>query len=254
MSNSHAPDGAAVVVGATGSLGGTAVRAFLGRGLDVIGVARSAEKLQQLAAEHDRFTACPADIADDRSIGQISDAVTGPVKVAFMGAGLPVRGSVETSAPGDYALAMNVKVGGLVRLLRGVGDRLGAGGRIIVLSGYHGIEPRPHETMPGVINAALHNFVRQLGDLYGPRGITIHAISPGPVDTPRLRSIAARAAEERGVDMETQMATYTAEASSGAFVTLEQIGWVIDSLLDDEAVALHGSVLSLDGGRLRSIR
>jgi NAD(P)-dependent dehydrogenase (short-subunit alcohol dehydrogenase family) len=243
----------AVVVGATGALGGTAVRKLLDRGYAVVGIARDAEKLGELAASHQNFTACPADIADDAAIDTIAQAVRGPVRMVFMGAGLPVRGSVETSAPGDYAVAINVKIGGLVRLLRGADAGLIPGSRIVALSGYHAVEPRPHETMPGVINAALHNFIRQLSDLYGPRGITVHAIAPGPIDTPRLRSIAARAAQERGVDLETQLKTYTSEASSGELITLEQIGWVVGLLLDPEAKAMHGSVLALDGGRLRSI-
>ena len=245
--------GQAVVVGATGSLGGTAVRTLLDRGLNVVGVARDAAKLEAIAAEHERFTACPADIADDSAIDRIKAAVTGPVRFVLMGAGLPVRGSVETCAPGDYAIAINVKIGGLVRLLRGVGENLGPGSRIVALTGYHAVEPRPHETMPGVINAGLHNLIRQLSDLYGPRGVTVHAIAPGQIDTPRTRRIAAAAAEERGVDLETQLQTYTEEASTGEFITLDQIAWAVGLLLDEQATALHGSVLSLDGGRMRSI-
>jgi NADP-dependent 3-hydroxy acid dehydrogenase YdfG len=54
----------AVVVGATGALGGTAVRAMLARGLRVVGVARDGDALQALAAEHKRLIPCRADIAE----------------------------------------------------------------------------------------------------------------------------------------------------------------------------------------------
>jgi NAD(P)-dependent dehydrogenase (short-subunit alcohol dehydrogenase family) len=244
----------AVVVGATGALGGAAVKAMLARGLRVIGVARNSNALEALAAEHDRFIPCPTDISEDSAIDLIAAAVDGPLRMVFMGAGLPVRGSAETAAPGDFAIAINVKVGGLTRLLRATAPHLQAGARIVALTGYHAVEPRPHEAMPGAINAAMHNFIRQLSDLWGPRGVTVHAICPGPVDTPRLRRIATAAAAERGVDLETQLATYTQESSLGKLIELNQIAWAVGLLLDPEADALHGSILSLDGGRLRSVR
>ncbi|MFE4755005.1 SDR family NAD(P)-dependent oxidoreductase [Streptomyces mirabilis] len=243
----------AVVVGVTGTLGGAAARKLMSRGIRVIGVARDAERLDALAAEHKLLTPCPADIADDSAIDTIAAAVDGPLRMIFMGAGLPVRGSAETAAPGDFATAINVKIGGLVRLLRATGPQLGAGSRIVVLSGYHATEPRPHEAMPGVINAALHNFVRQLSDLWGPREVTVHAISPGAIDSPRIRRIAETAAAERGVDLATQLESYTAEASLKKFVSVDAIAWAVGLLLDPEADALHGSVLAMDGGRLRSI-
>lgn len=243
----------AVVVGATGALGGTAARRLLDKGLRVVGVSRNEQALAALAAEHQGFTACPADISEDSAIDTIQAAVDGPVRMLFMGAGLPVRGSAETAKPGDFAIAINVKIGGLVRLLRATQHRLGTGSRIVVLSGYHATEPRPHETMPGVINAGLHNFVRQLSDLWGPRGVTVHAISPGAIDTPRLRRIASTAAAERGISVPEQLQSYTAESSIGRLIRLEEIAWIVGLLLDPEADALHGGVLALDGGRLRSI-
>jgi NAD(P)-dependent dehydrogenase (short-subunit alcohol dehydrogenase family) len=246
-------DACAVVVGATGTLGGAIARKLIGRGLPVVAVGRDREKLDALAAESSLFRPCRADIADDASIETIKSALPGPVKMAVMSAGLPVRGSALTIEPGDLSRGANIKVDGLVRLLRAIDTGLGRGSRVAVLTGFLAIEPTPHEAAPGAINAAVHNLVRQMAELLGPRGTTVHAICPGPVDTERLRSIAKRISDERGITPEEAMAEYKAASSLGELISVDQVAWAANLLLDDEASCLHGSTLAITGGRLKAI-
>lgn len=243
----------AVVVGAAGSLAGAVAQRLLARGIEVIGVGRDEAKLAALADADPLFRACPADIADDASIDTIRAAITAPVRMAFMGAGLPVRGSADTIEPGMVAVGMNVKVGGMLRLVRATRDSFAPGARIVALSGYLGEEPNGDELGPGVVNAALANLMRQLAHLYGPKGVTVHTIQPGPVDTPRLRNIAKVRADERGKTVEEFLAEYVSESSLGRLVEIDQIVWMAEQLLAPEADALHGSVLAADGGRRRGI-
>jgi NAD(P)-dependent dehydrogenase (short-subunit alcohol dehydrogenase family) len=244
--------GCAVIVGGGGTLGGAVARKVLARGIPVVAVGRDAEKFAELAKD-DAVTPCVADIADDSSIETIAAAIEGPVRMAFMGAGLPVRGSAKTIEPGAVAVGMNVKIGGMLRLLRAVDSNLGAGSRIVALSGYLGAEPNGDELGPGVVNAALHNLMRQLSYIYGGRGVTVHTVSPGPVDSERLRRIAATKAEEKGISAEEFLDAFKAESPLGSLIEVDQVAWGVDLLLDDEAVALHGSTLALDGGRRREI-
>jgi NAD(P)-dependent dehydrogenase (short-subunit alcohol dehydrogenase family) len=250
MSNT---DECAVVVGATGTLGGAIARKLIARGLPVVAVGRNREKLDRLAEESAQFIPCQADIADDGSIDAIRAAVPGPVKMAVMSAGLPVRGSALTIETGGLAAAANIKVDGLVRFLRAIDDRLGTGSRLVVLTGFLAAEPTPHEAAPGAINAAVHNLVRQIAELLGPRGTTVHAISPGAVDTQRLRNIGQRIADERGITLDDVMDEYRRGSSLNSLITVDQVAWAAGLLLDDEASALHGSTLAITGGRLKSI-
>src|SRR5258705_294888 len=98
----------------------------------------------------------PAPASSRRSSSSRSSA--GPIARAFRGAGPPVRGSADTIEPGAGATAMNVKVGGMLRLLRATGPHLTRGSRIVALSGYLGAEPNGDELGPGVVNAALQNL------------------------------------------------------------------------------------------------
>jgi NAD(P)-dependent dehydrogenase (short-subunit alcohol dehydrogenase family) len=238
----------AVVVGATGALGGAICRRLRAAGLRVLAVARDGAALEALAARDPGVVACPADIAADASVAPIRRAAAGPVRMVVQAAGLPPAGPVTTVAPGALAAAVSLKVGGLLRLVRAVDQRLAAGSRIVALGGHFGAEPSPQASAAGVTNAALANLVRQLAHAYGPRGVTVHLLAPGPVDTERLRRLAASAAADRGVPVDTVLAEHRQASPLGRLVTAEQVAWAAALLLDPEADALHGSTLALDNG------
>lgn len=246
----------AVVVGATGAIGQAVVERLTRRGLPVLAVARGKADLDELASAHDLVTPCPADIGSNAAIAAISSALTGlggSVRMAVFAAGLPVRGSADTIDPDALAVGSNIKVGGLLRLLHAVRDRLVPGSRFVTFAGSLGLEPRAHEAGPGAVNAAVFNLMRQISLLYGPRGVTTHTLSPGPADTPRLRRIVAAVAAERGATEEEVWQEYVAQNSLGRLPTTGELAWAVELLLDPEADLLHGSVLYLDAGGHRGI-
>ena len=232
----------AVVVGATGAVGSVLVRRLADRGLQVVAVARSADGLSDVASASAGVVPCPADIADNSSIDAIRDAITNPVRMAVFAAGLPVRGSVESLDPDMLAVGANVKMGGVARLLHAVRDHFAPAARFVAFAGTLGLEPGAHEAGPGAINAGLINLMKQISLIYGPRGVTVHTVAPGPADTPRLRRIAEAVAEERGEAFDDVWAEYAARNSLGRLPTVEEIAWSVEMLLSPEAEIMHGTI------------
>lgn len=245
--------GTAVVVGATGALGGAIAERLRAIGLTVVGVSRGGP------GGPGGVGGCRADIASDEALPAIARAVegtSGPVRMVVQAAGLPASGPVTTVAPDALGAAVALKVGGLLRLVRAVDavdGALVAGSRIVALGGHYGVEPSPHTSGAGVTNAALANLVRQLADAYGPRGITAHLVAPGPADTERLRRLSAAQAGARGVGVETVLAERRAESPLGRLVTPAEVAWAVATLLAPEADALTGSTLALDVGARRGV-
>lgn len=237
-----------VVVGATGAMGSAITERLVTRGRRVIAVARSNSELDKLSVAHDLVTPCVADIGSDDAVDSISRCLDGPVELAVFAAGLPVRGSVDSIEPSALSTAANIKVAGPVRLLHAVRDGLGEGSRFVAIAGSLGVEPGPLDAGPGTANAALLNLMRQIGKLYGPKGVTAHTIAPGPVDTPRLRALVETQARESGRPYDEVWGDYVAKTSSGRLPTLDQIAWLVEILLAPEAAVLHGAVLAADGG------
>ncbi|HTK61915.1 MAG TPA: SDR family oxidoreductase [Pseudonocardia sp.] len=247
--------GVAVVVGATGAVGGAIARRLRTEDLTVVAVARDADALAKLVADDPGVIACPADIGTDAAQTAIADAVRdlGPVRMVVQATGLPATGPLATVDPDALGTVVALKLGGLLRLVRAVDGQLEPGSRIVAIGGHFGSEPSPQTCGAGVTNAALANIVRQLADVYGPRGVTVHLVAPGPLDTERLRNICAATAESRGVSPETVLEEYRAHSPMHRLTTTDEVAWQVIQLLAPEAASLHGATLAMDSGARRGL-
>lgn len=242
----------AVVAGATGALGSAVVERFVDRGLTVVAIARRIDDLDRYEGD-DHVIALSGDLADDGLTEALRAKVHGPVRAVVQAAGLPSSGDIDAITGAEIAAGFDTKIGGLLRLVRGVSDHFVEGSRIIVLGGHYGYEPSPAAPLAGMVNAALNNLVRSLSDRWGPQGVTVHVVAPGPVDSPRMTAIAERIAERRGgeVSADEVLEGYRRGSPLGRLTTVAEVAWAVDLLLDPEASALLGSTLSLDAGRRR---
>jgi NAD(P)-dependent dehydrogenase (short-subunit alcohol dehydrogenase family) len=243
----------AVVVGATDAMGQVIVRRLASEGLRVVAVARSREAVESLAATVPGLVPCVADIASDTSIDAIGAAVDGPVRLLVHGPGVATAGGVLTAPTAAVVDAVNIKVGGMLRLVRAVDARLSRGSRLVAIGGHYGFEPTAYAATAGVANAALSNLMRQLSWAYGERGITAHLIAPGPADTDRLRRVATARGERDGLSTDAVLDQMRQESAIGAFTSVEQIAWAVSTLLAPEADALAGGTLFMDAGRRRGL-
>jgi len=241
------------VVGATGEVGAAIVARLRKAAVPVVAVARNRERLEQLSATDDGITACPADIGDDSSGAAIAAAVSGPVRMVVQSAAEPASPPLATIDPDTLGRSVSLKLGGLLRLIRAVEDRFVEGSRIVAIGGNFGSEPTPETCAAGVTNAALANLIRQLSDVYGPRGVTVHMIAPGVLETDRLRRFAGEEAQTRGVSIDTVLDEYRSHSPLGRLTTVDQVGWAVTQLLAPEADALHGATLALDCGARRGL-
>jgi NAD(P)-dependent dehydrogenase (short-subunit alcohol dehydrogenase family) len=186
-----------VVVGATGAVGRAVTARLVAGGRRVLAVARDRSALDLLAAGHGEHLVdvCAADLGTDDAVALLARAIEqrgDPVSLALFAAGLPVTGSVDVIEPGGLALAAGLKAAGTARLLRAVHAGLVPGSRIVAVAGSLGFEPGPRDAAPGTANAALVNLMRQVAQLYGPRGVVVHTLAPGPLETPRLHAVLRR--------------------------------------------------------------
>ncbi|MCB1755844.1 MAG: SDR family oxidoreductase [Gammaproteobacteria bacterium] len=223
------------------------------QGLGVVAVARTSATLEKLAQRIDGLIPCTADLSDDVAIETIAAVLDRPVRMVVHGPGVAVAGGISNAPIGALIDAVNIKVGGLLRLVRAADARLSKGSRLVAIGGHYGLEPTAYAAAAGIANASLPNAVRQLSQAYGPRGITAHLIAPGPADTERLRKVAKTRAEQRGLSLDAVLQEMQAESSLGAFTTPEQVAWAVSLLLAPEADAMTGSTLMLDAGRRRGL-
>ena len=243
----------AIVVGSTGAMGRLITQRLSDAGLQVVAVARSADALKSLATQIPGIRVCPADISDDSAIEAIHAQLDAPVRMLVQGAGVATAGGVLDVPTAAITDAVNIKVGGMLRLVRAADARLVRGSRLVAIGGHYGFEPSAYAATAGVANAALANLIRQMSWAYGERGITTHLVAPGPADTERLRRVATARGAKDGLSPDQVLDQMRGESAIGVFTTVEQIAWGITVLLAPEADALAGSTLFMDAGRRKGL-
>lgn len=246
----------AVVVGATGEMGQVITRRLAKAGLKVVAVARSEKSLSTLVASVDKneeIVPCVCDIATDESTAIIANMIDAPVRMVVHGPGVPTAGGVLEAPTSAMTDAINIKVSGMLRLVRAVDNHLVQGSRLIAIGGHYGFEPTAYAATAGIANAALVNLMRQYSWAYGDKGITAHLIAPGPADTERLARVAQVKADRDGITVEQVFDELRNDSAINAFTTVEQIAWSVEMLLAPEADALAGSTLFMDAGRRKGL-
>ena len=239
-----------VVTGATGDLGRAIVARLIAEDHEVLAVARNSDHLAELAATSDRVSSVSADLSADQAVEVIREGLRGrPVRMAVHCAAARVGGDVLSVSTADVLTAVDIKVNGLLRLVRAVLPSLATGGRVVAIGGNLGFDPIPDAATAGIGSAAQANAVRQLNRALAGRGVTCHTVAPGPVATERWYGIAATEARRRGVSEDEVRRDATALSPLDRLTTPGEVAWIVARLADPEAAALAGSALLLDTGR-----
>jgi NAD(P)-dependent dehydrogenase (short-subunit alcohol dehydrogenase family) len=91
----------------------------------------------------------------------------------------------------------------------------------------------------GASRAALELLTKAWAAEYGPRGVRVNAVAPGPTRTAMMEGVPA--------EMVKQLA---ALAPAGRVAQPEELAAAIVFLASDDASFVHGVTLAVDGGRV----
>lgn len=240
-----------VIVGGSGDIGRHICVTAIEQGYDVLAIGRNADSLQIPELEGARLLTC--DISCDDSIAAINAALKNPVRAVIHGPGVDTAGGILTAPISAVIDAANIKVGGMMRLVRACEDFFVKGTRLIGIGGHYGFEPTAYAATAGIGNAALANLIKQYSIAFGEKGVTAHLVAPGPADTARLHRVANARAERAGQSVDTVLAEMRSESSIGEFTDVSAVAWAVMSLLSPHASAMTGSTLFLDAGRRHGI-
>jgi len=181
-----------IVTGASSGIGRAAARQFCAEGANVALVARSARKLEEVAAEigssGGSARAFPADVSQRAGcaelLRQVADAFGG-IDVLVNNAGANRRGPIERYAADDLAAVVDVNLIAPIVLTRLALPylRQRGGGAIVNVASIAGQVPVPHEAVYSATKFGLRAFTFALREELEGSRITASVVSPGPVDT-----------------------------------------------------------------------
>ena len=189
MSTHPFADRVCLVTGASAGIGLAVCRQLVAAGARVAMVARTPATLAAAAASlggGDRAVPFPLDVGDLAALERLPEQVIarcGRLDFLVNNAGVHHRGPVEKRTAAELAAMVQVNLAAPIALTRAALPHLPRGGAVVNVASLAGFLPVRDAATYAATKAGLRAFGRALDDELSGRGIRVHSVSPGPVDT-----------------------------------------------------------------------
>ncbi len=237
----------ALITGGTSGIGRAAANQLAKLGIHVIVVGRNAERgertIQEIRAAGGKADFISSDLRDASSVRKVAkragELANGHVDILINSAGIFPFGPTHemTEEVFDSVYSLNVKapyflVADLAPLMAQRGK-----GAIVNVSTMVADYGAAGMSLYGSSKAAINLLTKAWTAEYGPSGVRINTVSPGPTRTEGTQEMA------EGIE---QLA---AQAPAGRPATADEIAEAIVFLATDRASFVQGAQLAVDGGR-----
>ena len=150
-----------------------------------------------------------------------------------------LHGGVTDCSRDGFLMAMDVSCHSFIRMAKLAEPLMKDGGTLFTMSYYGAEKVVENYNVMGPVKAALEASVRYLSAELGPKGIRVHAVSPGPIQTRAASGIAR---------FDELMEKAASCAPSRMLVTIEDVGMATAFLATDYARLMTGDTVYIDGG------
>ncbi|MFA9438717.1 enoyl-ACP reductase FabI [Uliginosibacterium sp. sgz301328] len=150
-----------------------------------------------------------------------------------------LHGRVVDSSREGFMRAMDISCHSFMRMARLAEPLMHNGGCMLTMSYQGADEVVSNYGIMGPVKAALQSASRYMAAELGPRGIRVHAISPGPLATRAASGIR---------DFDQLMETAIERSPLHRLVDIDDVGALCAYLVSDGARSLTGGTIHIDGG------
>jgi len=150
-----------------------------------------------------------------------------------------LQGRVVDVPHDGFLTTMSVSCWSFMRMAHLAEPLMPNGGTLFTMTYYGSQMVVENYNIMGVAKAALESAVRYIAAELGPKGIRVHAISPGPLSTRAASGIP---------EFDELLDKAKAKAPSRSLVSIEDVGVATAFLAHDSARLITGETLYIDGG------
>ncbi|MCV7359491.1 SDR family oxidoreductase [Mycolicibacterium fluoranthenivorans] len=252
----HLIDKIAVVSGASKGIGLAISQAFAAAGATVIAGARhnSAELEALEAAGSATFVAADLATADGATALVAAAAARGGIDILVnnTGAVVPHMGGFLTLTDEAWQASIEVNLLSAVRLTRAaLPHLLKNGGSVVMIGSVNAVMPDYPILDYSATKAALANLAKGLSAEFGPRGVRVNVISPGPVATPLWLAeggVGDQFGGGSGASAQDVLQSVVAKSATGRATTAQEVADLALFLASDRSANITGADVRIDGG------
>ena len=252
----------AVVTGASRGIGLAITRALAEEGALVVAGARTTDSLEGIDGVLPVAVDLSAPDGPGLLVGRALDAHGRlDVLVNNVGAVRIRTGGFLGTSDEEFEWAMRMNFFGALRATRAaipaMVDR-GGGAIVNVASVNAFFQPDAGTIDYGAAKAALLNLSKSLAQEFGPKGIHVNCVSPGPVGTDLwlgAHGVAATVAAATGLDVDTareQVIAGIGGFATGRFTTPEEVATLVVLLASQRTANVTGANYVIDGGLIKT--
>jgi len=150
-----------------------------------------------------------------------------------------LQGRVVDCSKDGFLLAMEISCWSFIRMAKLAEPLMKKGGALFTMTYYGSQMVVEHYNLMGPVKAALESATRYLAAELGPKGIRVHAISPGPLKTRAASGISS---------FEKLLQKAQSKAPSRCLVSIDDVGIAVAFLGMNGAKLITGETLYIDGG------
>jgi enoyl-[acyl-carrier protein] reductase I len=150
-----------------------------------------------------------------------------------------LQGRVVDCSRAGFLQAMEISCWSFLRMAKLAEPLMGRGGALFCMTYYGSQMVIENYNLMGPVKAALESATRYMAAELGPKGIRVHAISPGPLKTRAASGIA---------EFDELLNRAQEKAPLHRLVSIEDVGLATAYLATDAAKLITGEALYIDGG------
>ncbi|MFD8911617.1 SDR family NAD(P)-dependent oxidoreductase [Streptomyces sp. NPDC059575] len=238
----------ALVTGSTTGLGAAIATTLAAEGAFVVVGGRDERRGAEVVARIEKDGGAAAFVGADLSGGadvirrfaaDALDAAGGRIDILVNNAALLLAPTPTADVPQetiDQALAVSVRSVFLLTGLLAPPMAERGHGTVVNLGSINGLRGSAHSALYSMTKAAVHSLTMSWAAEYGPHGVRVNTVAPGPTLTEKVAAM-----EEHLAPILTRM-----PARRGG--TPAEVAAAVAFLASDEASHIHGATLTVDGG------
>ena len=244
----------AIVTGAAQGIGNGTAEVLAKHGATVIlvdfapTVDDAAKKLSDMGYKAEAKKVDVSKLDDvEKMVGEVAEKY-GKIDILFNNAGVNRRVLFENLDTKTRDFIFGVNIYGVWNMAKAVYPYMlkASYGRIINTSSVTGVKVADYgQTTYGMTKGAVLSFTKCLAYEAGPHGITVNAILPGWVRTPKVEQVAA---DSRPDDPESALRDMASFIPLKRLCNISEIGDLVAFLASDEAKYITGTEMVIDGG------